>query len=296
MTGVTTSRPCAMMGAQYTKSQGVMTDTFSNIIQKHVQQHDRYISALEEPWTYPSEKFEKVSGLSGISREYILPEGMTPPDMYFAIAVCEAEHDMLSGYVDMAQKMGGFTLENLEVFAKQLRQAQAIHRREMKDVQANGSLDEMEEKAMHGYQLEYYASNLDGMRDLLQAGCDAPTLKTLTEQANAKAHAIINKTYNELESRNPELSVLTPQIENMTQKRFVVLGALSKYNVADIKGFSIDGITYREAQKDPQWARQWDEIQQKTGGQLDGWIPAKSTQMKILQQLRQREAKDMAMG
>jgi hypothetical protein len=273
-----------------------MTDTFASIIQKHVQQHYRYVAAVEEPWEYPSETFEQANGLSGISRNYDLPEGMTPPDMYLAIAKCESEHDMLSGYMDMAQDMGGFTLENLESFAKQLQQAQSIHRREMKDVQANGSLDEMEEKAMQGYQLEYYASNLDGMRDLLQAGCDAPTLQALTEQANDKAHAIINETYDELESRNPELSVLTSQIENMSQKRFVVLGALSKYNVADIKGFSIDGITYREAQKDPQWARQWDEIQQKTGGELDGWIPAKSTQMRILQQLRQRETKDLAVG
>lgn len=273
-----------------------MTDNFASIIKKHVAQHYRYKSAVEEPWEYPSENFEKANGLSGIARNYVLPEGQTPPDMYIAIAKCEGEYDMLSGYLATAEKIGGFTQENLEAFADALQQKEVTLLQEIKELQANGSLDAMEEKAIEGYHLQHAISNVDGMRDLLQAGCDAPTLKTLAEQANAKAHQVINDTYAALEERNPELSVLTSQIENMTQKRFVVLGALSKYNVADIKGFSIDGITYREAQKDPQWARQWEEIQQKTGGELDGWIPAKSTQMRILQQLRQREPKDMAVG
>lgn len=273
-----------------------MTDRFASIIQKHVSRHYRYTAAVEEPWEYPSEAFEKANGLRGIARDYVLPEGETPPDIYRAIAAREAENDMLSGYVALAEKMGGFTAGKLDAFAAQLQQRQAQVAQEMKELNANGSVEAMEAKAGERYTLEYYASSLDGMRDLLQAGCDEPALRACAQNAHDNAQQIIHATYAGLEARNPELSVLTPQIETMTQKRFVVLGALSKYNVADIKGFSIDGFTYREAQQDPKWMRQWQEIQQKTGAELDGWIPSKSTQMKILQQLRQREPKDMAMG
>lgn len=273
-----------------------MTAHLTAIIDKQVDSHYRYRGAVEEAWTYPSQEFEQKAGITGISRDYAMPGGKDPKDIYVTLARSEAEHELLSAYRGMAAEMGGLSPANWGDYAAALQARKAAFMQEFDALQANGSLDAVERKASEGYALQATLETATGLRELIQAGCTQDALQMLHAQAKDKVDSRIDGIYAALESLNPELSVLTPQIENQSQKRFVVLGALSKYNVADIKGFSIDGITWREAQKDPQWARQWDEIQQKTGGELNGWIPAKSTQLRILQQVRQRDALDVAVA
>jgi hypothetical protein len=273
-----------------------MTAHLSTIIKQQLATHYRYRAAVDEPWTYPSEAFEKKAGVTGISCNYAMPAGKDPKDIYVSLAACEAEHELISGYCALAEEMGGLSAEHWHAFATRLQEEKAVFQKEFSELQASGSLDAVEEKAAEGYKLQSKLKALAGLRDLIQAGGTPEELDALNTAAKHKVKHSVDSTYAALEQLNPELSVLTSQIETHAQKRFVVLGALSKYNVADIKGFSIDGITWREARKDPTWARQWDEIQRQTGGELDGWIPAKSTQMRILDQLRQRQPKEMAVG
>lgn len=273
-----------------------MTQSVSDIIEKQVAASYRYRSAVEEPWTYPSEEFEKLAGISGISRDYAMPQGKDPKELYVAFATTEARHEILAGYQDVAAEMGGLSADRWREFAASLQEQKAQFQKEFKELQANGSLDAVEQKAAQGYSLQSKLRAMAGLRDLVQAGCSGEMLQHLYTQARDDTKQALDGLYDELEALNPELSVLTSQIENPVQKRFVVLGALSKYNVADIKAFSIDGITWQEAQKDPKWARQWEQIQQKTGGELNGWIPSKSTQMRILDQLRQREPQQMGVA
>lgn len=271
-----------------------MTESLTAIIEEHMQSHYRYRNAVDEPWEYPSEAFEKKAGVTGVSRDYAMPDGKDPKDIYVDIAASESRHELLLNYYALIEKMGGLTTENAKAFAQDFNAQVAAFNSEMKALQENDTLGALEQKTIEGYKLQAQAQAFEGLKELVQAGCTEQDLRELRAAAKEEVTQRFDDTYAALESLNPELSVLTPQIENASQKRFVVLGALSKYNVADIKSFSIDGITWQQAKKDPQWARQWEEIQQRTGGELDGWIPAKSTQMRILSQLRQRESQEMA--
>lgn len=266
-----------------------MYEALPAIIAAQIETHYRYRNAVDEPWTYPSQAFEQQAGVTGVSREYAMPEGRDPKAVYIDIARSEAEYELLSSYRKLAEQMGGLSPENWEAHAAKLQEAQTIFRSEIEALKRHGSLAEVEEKAYEGYALQAQGDTLAGLAELMGAGCTEAALHSLHAQAYDAMEQRLDATYDALEALNPELSVLTSQIENQSQKRYVVLGALSKYNVADIKGFSIDGITYREAQQDPVWMRQWQEIEQRSGGKLDGWIPAKSTQMLILRQLRQRD-------
>lgn len=267
-----------------------------DVLEQQVEQHPHYAGSRDGPWVYPAEEYERQTGMMGLSRDYTMPDGKDPKEEYLPLMRTEIQNRTLGEYGKLAEAAGGVSPDALAAADEALTQERGKLAEHIEELRKNGSLDEVEQMAWKGYSLKHRHTMLNGLQELAQTVQEqtgqALTMDDLAQAKQAKEGQLgkqMAECYGRLEERNPELSVLTPQIANDNQMWGVLLGVLSKFNIADVQRFSIDGITGIEANKDPAWRARQEEIVEKTGIRPQ-WIPAASTQMRMLQQLRQQEA------
>lgn len=266
-------------------------DAIARHVRAATDAHPHYTYFTEpDAYHYPSEEFEQKTGLKGIAKQYVMPEGKQPVDVFLPLFHLEVQTRVVEGYLQMMEQAGGGSPADIAAFDDRIQARMQAFRDEMAELRHNGSLEAMEELAVEGYQLRHAAQQSEGLRALAEAtgGVSAEELKTVGKAVQAELEQAVGTCYKELERLNPDLEVLTPQIENHKQQWDVVNGVLSKFNIPDIKRYSIDGITGIQARKDPAWVKRQEQAE-NAAGMPTYWIPSPSTQHLIIAQAQQRD-------
>lgn len=271
-----------------------MTDKLDQIaahVREATDSHPHY-DGFTKPgyFCYPAKDFEKATGLTGIAKDYVMPEGKDPVEVFLPLFHVEVQGRMIGEQLDVMKKAGGGTPEQAKAYHAEAQQQFSQFHAEMQHLQIEGSLQQVEQKAVEGYGLQEKLRQAKGFADLTKAvgTVTADELVAVGKATRVEMKNGLNACYAELERLNPELSVLTPEIERLEQGRDVVHGVLSKFNIPDIKRYSIDRINGIEARKDPAWVKRQAQTE-KAAGAYTPWIPSPSTQRLIIQKAQQRD-------
>lgn len=262
----------------------------------HEQMTSRYHDTSEQ-YCYPAEEFEEATGLSGIAKHYIMPDDKDPFEVYQPLGALQIQAILCNDISQALDVVGSGEVADVEAYHEQAAEKFSAFKTEYeRDIDAM-SLDEAEALTAKGYKLQAAVHTSEDLLGAAKAtqGLTKDDVRAVSTQVGAELEAETQKCYETLEELNPELSVLTPQIETHHQRWGVVNGALSRFNIPDIKCFSIDGTTGVEARKDPAWSRRQEQLESEAGSPTY-WIPSPSTQHLILQQTRQRDAVDRAVA
>lgn len=246
--------------------------------------------ARPEAFCYPAADFETEAGLTGIAKAYTLPQGKTPESLFLELYPQVVQISLLESYHQrLAPYDKGITASELEAKANQAQHHyehyahMLIHNRHQLDT------EERDEGLLTARELRDHALEWRSMAQLAaQFGALHPIqTQQALKQARMHFEQEAKACYAELEALNPELQVLTPQIENNGQRWNVLHGIFSHFNVADIHHFSIAEKNLTDSLQDRQWAQRYRQVEKESGVTLN-WVPASSTMMRILEQLQQR--------
>ena len=252
-----------------------------------------YIEVPEDAAFYPAEVFEQATGLKKISANYIMPDGKTPELIQAEIGALN-ERCMGAGMLLRLMKQGGkMDWDRLAAREAKLEPKLAALEKKKDKWEGKGrSLEEHETLGDDYYVTRQNLAELQGLRAVHEAyGKEAlSALESFLEKAEARRHAVVTDLFDAIVTLNPELAVLEVDRSNTSQMDDVVLGAVSHFNVADIKFFSIDQMSLMDAEADPKWRKNMKAAEKRTGEQI-GWVPAPSTLDNIIRQLDKREEK-----
>lgn len=249
----------------------------------------RDYTAYERPggWEFPALAYERATGISGIGQGYAIPGDVHPTVAHKELAVPGIKAAMAERMISVASGMGERPSgEQVAAFVQE--KANAFSDMSAARPNAGPGAKEPMEYRVARREFEFAQAfqkvhNLTGgsMESALQAA-----LPTWQQQEKAG----YSKMLDGLTARNPSLAALPVDRSNPEQVKNVVDGALSGYNPADIKAFSLDGQTSRlDAIQQPNWLKNEQALQQMIPGQPLEWIPAVETQEKIIGQLREKQ-------
>lgn len=233
---------------------------------------ERCLEDYEENFIFPARLFEKATGFSGVSQEYIFPDGLSPAA--FDLKITEAQTRWFC--------------------------AQAMHELVSGD-DARDPNDRF--LCLYGGIVNAYKRDLyDDLQSLSSYGdITAADWREAAGDAKAACEIELLAAYDELKELNPVLNAIPLARDDFRQISNVVAGVTSNFNVADIttcvthKKEDEPRIVGRTSALTKRLVRDLDIAEEiEPGIPLIGWMCAPSTFLKIEQQLDKREQKQAA--